>query len=108
MLFVLLSLALQCATSPAVEAPPRAVRLTAGLGVTARSEQLAELLNRKTGITNDTAKGEGIHRVVTRDGQDASATGHDDVLALTHDYKARLLQGAHGIKMVDARDLWKG
>jgi hypothetical protein len=84
------------------------VRLSAGLGVVARSEELAELLNRKSGIANNTAKGEGVDRVVTRNGQDASSTRHDDMLALTHDHKARFLQGAHSIEMVDAWNLWQG
>lgn len=86
----------------------RPVRLSAGQGVMARSEQFAELLNRKTRIANDTARGTGIHRVVTRDGQDASVTGHDDVLALPRDHKARLLQLEHRIEMVDARNSRQG
>jgi hypothetical protein len=30
------------------------------------------------------------------------------MLALTHDHKARFLQGAHSIEMVDAWNLWQG
>ena len=82
--------------------------MTAGLGVMARSEKLAELLNRKTGIADNSAKGKRVDRVVTRNGQDAPAIRHDDVLSLTHDHEARLLKGAHSVQMVDAWDLWQG
>jgi len=74
----------------------------------ARSEEFAELLNRKAGISNNSAEGECVDRVVSWNGQDAAAVRHDDVLALTHDHKARFLQGAHSIEMVDARDLRQG
>jgi hypothetical protein len=77
--------------------PSDTVRLTAGLGVMARIEKLAELLNRETGIANNTAKGEGVDRVVTKNCQDAQAIRHDDVLALAHDRKTGLLEGAHSV-----------
>lgn len=70
-----------------------------------RSKEFAELLNRKAGIANNSAEGEGVDRVVTRNGQNTAAVRHDDVLALTHDHKARLLKGAHSIEMADARNL---
>ena len=82
--------------------------MTAGLGVMARSEELTELLNRKAGIADDSAKGEGVDRVVTWDGQNSAAVRHDDMLALTHDHKAGFLEGAHGIEMVDAWNLRQG
>ena len=82
--------------------------MTAGLGVMSQSEELAELLIRKTGITNNAAKRESIDRVVTRNSQDSSAIGHDDVFALTHDHEARFFEGAHSVEMVDAGNLWQG
>jgi len=42
---------------------------------------------------------------VARDGEDARAVGHDDVLTLASDPKAGFLERANGIKMVDACEL---
>ena len=74
----------------------------------ARSEQFAELLNRKTGITNNTAERESIDGVVARDSQDAPAIRHDDMLPLTNDREACLLEGTHSIEVVDPWDLGQG
>ena len=86
----------------------RRVRLTVGLGVIARSEELAELLNRESGIADNAAKGEGVDGVVTRNGQYPAVVRHDDVLALTHDHKASLLEGSNSVEMVDAGNLRQG
>ena len=53
-----------------------------------RLQQLAELLNRKAGVTSNTAHGEPIYRIVARNDNDALTVAHDDVFALTHDSKA--------------------
>jgi hypothetical protein len=73
-----------------------------------RLQQLAKLLNSEASVADDTAEGESVDGVVARDSQNARAIRHDDVLALTDDRETCLLEGTHGIEMVDARDLWQG
>jgi len=63
------------------------------------SEQFLELLHRQTRILNDTAHGVGVHGIVARNGEDAAAIGHDDVLALTSDPESGLLKSSHGLEM---------
>ena len=67
-------------------------------------EQLAKLLNGQAGVAHDPAERVRVDRVVTRDGQDACAVRHDDVLALADDLEPRLLESSHGIEVVDAGD----
>ena len=45
------------------------------------SEELPELLNRQTGIDDDTAHRERVDWIVTGNGEDASSIRHDDVSA---------------------------
>lgn len=71
------------------------------------SEQFPELLYRETCVTNDTAHRDRIDRVVTRDGEDAISIAHHDVFTLTHESKSCLLQRAHGVKVIDSRNLWQ-
>jgi hypothetical protein len=52
---------------------------------------------------DDAAHAEGVHRVVSGNREDPDAVGYGDVLALPGDAKARLLQSAYGVLMVDAR-----
>lgn len=79
--------------------------LIAGLGGSIGLEQLAKLINRKTGVANDTAEGKRVDGIVTRNSKDARAVGHDDMFALTDDDECPLLESTHGIKMVDAGNL---
>ena len=73
-----------------------------------RSQQLAKPLDRKPRVADDTAHGEGVDRIVARDGNDPSSVGHHHVLALARDAEARLLQGAHGGEVIDAGDFRQG
>ena len=57
-------------------------------------EELPELLDRQARIASNTAHGEGVDRVRAREGQNALAVRHHDVLALAHHPKARLLECA--------------
>ena len=71
-------------------------------------QEPAKLFDREARIANDPAHGEGVHRVVARNREDARVVRHDDVLALTRDTEAGLLKGSHGIEMVDAGELGHG
>jgi hypothetical protein len=71
-------------------------------------QQLTELLNGKAGIASDTAHGEGVHRIVARNDNDALTVAHDDVLALTHDPETGFFQRADGVEVIDAGNLWQG
>jgi hypothetical protein len=71
------------------EAPASCMRLLGGNAP--GSEELSEFLYGQTGIANDAAHREGIDWIVARDGENAYAIGHDDVLALSHDAEASLL-----------------
>lgn len=65
-------------------------------------QQRAEVVDCKTRVLDDAAHRDGIDRIVARDRQDSLAVAHHDVLALTHDPEAGLLQSAHCVQMVDA------
>ena len=69
------------------------------------SKQLLELLDRQPCILGYAAHGVGIHGVVARDGDDAAAIGHDDVLALASDLESGLLKGFDSLEVWDAGDL---
>lgn len=62
------------------------------------------MLDREPGVTNKTAHGEGIDRIVTRNGKNALAIRHHNMLALACNPETRLLKGAHCIQVVDASD----
>jgi hypothetical protein len=62
------------------------------------------VLDREPGVTNKTAHGEGIDRIVTRNGKNALAIRHHNMLALACNPETRLLKGAHCIQVVDASD----
>lgn len=72
------------------------------------SEKLLELLDGEPRISHDAAQGEGVDRVVSRDGEDARSIGHDNVLALTRNAKARLFDRTHSLLMWDPGDLRHG
>ena len=79
-----------------------------GLRVISRSQQLAKLINRETGIAHNTAESESVDGVVARDRQNTRAIRHDDMLTLTNDRETCLLQSAHCIEVIDPRDLRQG
>ena len=45
---------------------------------------------------------------MTRYGHDALTVAHDDVLPLADDPESGFFERAHGVEMVDARDLGQG
>ena len=86
--------------------PPRSVWFIASFdGPPLPSEQLLELFDCQPGVLCDTAHGVGVYRIVARDGNDAAAVTHDDLLALASYAESGLLKGPHGIEMRDAGDL---
>jgi hypothetical protein len=62
-------------------------------------EQFAKLLDGESGVANDAAHGEGIDRVVTRNGKNALSIRHDDVFSLPQNAKSSLLQSAYCVEM---------
>ena len=71
-------------------------------------QQFTKFLNGQAGIASDTTHSECIDRIMPRDGHDALAIGHDDVLSLTRNRKSRFLERTHSVKMIDARDARQG
>lgn len=65
-------------------------------------EKLAKLFNAKTCVSNNTAQGKCVNRIVARNGQDALTVAHNDVFALTHDSKPGLFKRSHCVKVIDA------
>jgi len=57
------------------------------------------LLDGQSGVADNAAHGESIHRIVAWNGQDALAVGHHDVFALTQNAETSLLQRAHRLKV---------
>jgi hypothetical protein len=92
-----------------VEVNCRRGRSNARLGVPTpghnKLQEFAKLLDRKPGITRDTAHGDGVNRIVTRNGEDSRPIAHHDVLALTKDNKACLFKRSNRIEVIDAREL---
>ena len=64
--------------------------------------QCTELLDRQTRIASDAAHGECIDGIVPRDGNDTHTIAHDNMLSLTRDMKAGLLERAYSVKVIDA------
>jgi hypothetical protein len=66
-------------------------------------KELTEFIIGESGITDDIAHRDCIHRIVSRDSQDARSVGHDDVFALTCDPKASLFERPNCVKVIDTR-----
>ena len=71
-------------------------------------QQSTELFDRQTRIASDAAHGECIDGIVPRDGNDARAIAHDNMLSLARDMKAGFLERAHSVKVIDAREARQG
>jgi hypothetical protein len=67
-------------------------------------QERPELFFTETGITKDASHRERVDGIVPGDGEDPNTVGHHDVLPLSSDPKACLLQGADGVLMVDTRN----
>src|SRR5664280_2039125 len=64
-----------------------------------RSEQFSELLDGESGVADNAAHREGIHRVVARNGKNALAIRHDDVSTLPQNAESNLLQSTNSLKV---------
>ena len=62
-------------------------------------------MHGETSVAHDPAQRIGIDRILTRDGENPDAVGHDNVLALSGNSKSRLLERPHRIQVIDAWDL---
>ena len=51
--------------------------------------------------------GDRIDWIVARDGEDALAIAHHDMLSLTDDTKASLFQRPYSSEVIDAGNLWQ-
>ena len=71
-------------------------------------QETTELLCGDSYVALDPPEREGVDRVVPRNRQDARAVRHDHELALTDDGEPGLLQSAHGIEVIDARNTRHG
>jgi lipoic acid synthetase len=69
-----------------------------GIGCS-RSEQFSELLDGESGVADNAAHREGIHRVVARNGKNALTVSHHDMFALAQNTETRLLQSAYRLKV---------
>ena len=72
-------------------------RVQAVVSWRASLEQLLEFFGRQPRIPHDAAHRERVHRIMARDGEDANAVGHNNVLALAKNPEAGPLQGPHSI-----------
>ena len=63
-------------------------------------EALLEFFGRQSRVPHDAAHRERIYRVMARDREDANAVRHDDMLALTDNPEAGLLQRPDRIQVV--------
>ena len=63
-------------------------------------QQGAEFVLAESGVTDDAAHGERVHRVVSGNRDDADAVGHHDVFALSDDPKAGFLESADGVSVL--------
>ena len=88
---------------PEEERGPRCARRAGG-----RLEELAEIVDREPGVAHDAAHGVGVDRVGSWDRENPRPVGHDHVLALAKNPKARLLQRANGLLVRNTRKLRQG
>ena len=68
-------------------------------------QELAKLGHGEASVAHDPAHRVSIHRIVAGNRKQADTVGHDDVLTLSGDSKARLLQGLDRILVIDTGDL---
>ena len=68
--------------------------------VTRQLQEAAELFDGQTRVTYDPTHRKGPHRIVPGNGQEARAVGHDDVLALANDTKARFFERSYGSEVI--------
>src|ERR1039458_5593726 len=78
--------------------PERASYSPRGIGCS-RSKQFSELLDGESGVADNAAHREGIHRVVARNGKNALTVSHHDMFALAQNTETRLLQSAYRLKV---------
>ena len=64
-----------------------------------RSEKFSELLNGKSGVADNSAHSERIHRIVPWNGQNALTVSHHDMLALAQNTEARLFHSTYRLKV---------
>ena len=60
-------------------------------------QQFPELLLRKSGVTHDPTHRVRVDWVVARDGENAGAVGHHNMLSLSKHSEARLLQSSDSV-----------
>jgi hypothetical protein len=63
-------------------------------------EQLPKFFDAQSSVFHNSTHGEGIHRVVAWERDEARAIGHYHVLALPQNPKTRLLQCSDGPEMI--------
>ena len=68
-------------------------------------QELLKLLNSESSVADDTAHGVFVDWIVTRNGKNATAVAHHNVLPLIDDFKTSPFQRPNSPKMVDAREL---
>jgi hypothetical protein len=69
-------------------------------------EEFSKRFDRETSIADNTTQRERIDGIMARNREKPHTVRHDDMLALTHNAKARLLQGPDRVQMIDAGDFW--
>jgi hypothetical protein len=60
---------------------------------------MTEFFHRHPGVFDDSTHRQGIHRIVTRYGDEMRTVAHDDVFALADNLKSCLFERLHGPKM---------
>jgi hypothetical protein len=60
---------------------------------------------RHPGVFHYSAHRKGVHRIVTRYGDEMRTVAHDDVFALAHNLESCLFERLHGAEMVDVENL---
>jgi len=60
---------------------------------------MTEVFRRHPGVFDDSAHRQGIHRVVTRNGDEMRTVAHDDVFAVADNLKSCLFERLHRLGM---------
>src|SRR5919108_2611725 len=69
-------------------------------------EEFSKLFGRETSIADNTTHRERIDGIMTGNRKKPHTVRHDDMLALAHNPKPRLLQGPDRLQMMDAGEFW--
>jgi hypothetical protein len=72
------------------------------------SKKFTELVIGEAGVPDNIAHRDGVHRIVSGDGQHPRAISHDNVFSLPGDPERSLFERSNSVKMIHAWEFGHG